>query len=558
MSRRILLTLLSLLSACGTANRAAAPRSKRVDKISTHDIVIYAASSAGVTAAVSAARRGRRVLLIARGKHVGGLSASGLGATDIGNKAAIGGLAREFYQRIRKHYAKSTAWQHERREDFRGHGHRAGEDTAWTFEPHVAELVFESMLKEAGVQVLRSERLLRSQPLALTKQRIDTITLCSGRRLRAKIFIDASYEGDLMAAAGVRYRVGREANAEFAETLNGVQTKNAKFHQFIKAVDPYIEPGNPASGLLAGVSNDGPGLEGSADARVQAYCFRICATDLAANRIPWPKPADYDPRKYEVLLRNLEAGDLRKPWNPVLMPNRKTDSNNNFAVSSDMLGANYEYPEASDARRAAIIAGHRSYQMGLYWTLAHHARVPSAIRKHFSSWGLARDEFTENGGWPYEIYVREARRMRSAYVMTEHNCRGSQQAPDSIGLAAYGMDSHNVQRYVDAQGHLRNEGDVQVHGFKPYPIAYRSVVPRARECQNLLVPVCLSATHIAFGSIRMEPVFMLLGQSVAIAADLAIERGVAVQAIEYDELRRRLLAAKQVLHWIESGDSKRH
>jgi hypothetical protein len=370
----------------------------------------------------------------------------------------------------------------------------------------------------------------------------------SGRTFAGKQFIDATYEGDLMAAAGVSYHVGREANDVYGETLNGVQPKlNVKNHRFVKGVDPFVKPGDPSSGLLPGIQMKSLPPTGSGDKLVQAYCFRLCTTDDPANRRQWPKPANYDEARYELLLRNFEAGDNREPWNPVWMPNRKTDTNNNHAVSTDYIGGNYDYPEADYATREKIIADHRSYQQGLLWTLANHPRVPVKVRTEFQRLGLAKDEFTKNDNWPTQLYVREARRMIGEYVMTEHNCRGTKVAEDSIGMGAYGMDSHNCQRYINERGHVQNEGDVQVHGFKPYPISYRAIVPKRGECENLLVPVCLSSSHIAYGSIRMEPVFMILGQSAATAAAIAIDEGVKVPDVNYDRLRKRLQADNQVL-----------
>ena len=493
-----------------------------------YDVVVYGGTSAGVVAAVKATRLGAFAVLIEPGQHLGGLSSGGLGATDIGNKAAIGGMSRDFYRRI---------------------GRKYDEDAAWRFEPHVAEQVFEELIKEAGVNVVRGERLDLKQGVRKEGTRITAIAMESGRVFHGRMFIDASYEGDLMARAGVSHTVGREANAQYGETLNGVQTRSAVHHQFVEEVDPYVVPGDPASGLLPGVAAGGPGEEGAGDHRVQAYCFRMCTTDAPENRRPWPEPADYDAGRYELLLRNFEAGDVRVPWHPVTMPNRKTDTNNNFAISTDHIGANYGYPDGDYETRARIIADHRSYQQGLMWTLANSPRVPDDVRKHFRTWGLAKDEFVENDNWPHQLYIREARRMVAAYVMTEHNCRGTQVAEDSVGLAAYTMDSHNVQRYVDEHGHARNEGDVQVHGFPPYPISYRSIVPKRDECTNLLVPICLSASHIAFGSIRMEPVFMILGESAATAGVEALRTEIDVQAIDYERLSKQLLADGQVLEW---------
>ena len=386
--------------------------------------------------------------------------------------------------------------------------------------------------------------------------KIVAITMESGRAFRGRVFLDATYEGDLMAAAGVSYAIGREANSKYAETLNGVQVKRAIHHQFLPRVDPYVVKADSKSGLLPFIDADGPGKDGDGDRRVQAYCFRMCLTDHPQNRIPFTKPEGYNALWYELLLRNFEAGERAIPWTNSSMPNRKTDTNNSTGVSTDFIGQNYRYPEASYAERARIVARHRQYQQGLMWTLANHPRVPERIRNEVARWGTCKDEFVEGNGWPGQLYIREARRMVGKYVMTQHNCQGREVAEDAVGLAAYTMDSHNVERYVDAQGQLRNEGDVQVGGFPPYPISYRSLVPKVRECDNLLVPVCLSASHIAYGSIRMEPVFMVLGQSAATAACQAIDDGLAVQSVNYPKLRQRLLDDKQVLAWTsQSGKS---
>jgi hypothetical protein len=308
-----------------------------------------------------------------------------------------------------------------------------------------------------------------------------------------------------------------------------------------------VKSGDPSSGLLEGVQVTSLPADGTGDRLLQAYCYRLCTTDVPENRRPWPRPAGYNESRYELLLRNFEAGDERVPWHPTRMPNRKTDTNNNHAFSTDYIGGNYDYPDASYEQRDTIIADHVAYQQGLMWTLANHPRVPEKVRAEFQRLGLAKDEFTDNDNWPTQLYVREARRMIGPYVMTEHNCRGREVAGDSVGLGAYGMDSHNCQRYVTTDGYVQNEGDVQVHGFKPYPIAYRSITPKAAECENLLVPVCLSCSHIAYGSIRMEPVFMILGQSAASAAVIAIDEDTAVQEVPYEQLEKRLHADGQVL-----------
>ncbi|MEN6405320.1 MAG: FAD-dependent oxidoreductase [Thermoguttaceae bacterium] len=522
-----------------------------------YDVVIYGGTSAGVAAAIQTARLGHRVVLIEPSRYIGGLTSGGLGATDIGNKKAIGGIAREFYQRIYRHYSQDDAWSQETLQQYRDRakGHWVDNEAMWGFEPRVAEIVFRKMLADAGVTPVLGQRLDRKHGVHKDGQRLVSITMQSGRTFEGRMFIDATYEGDLMAAAGVEYTVGRESNAQYGETLDGVQTRQARFHQFEIPVDPYVKPGDLKSGLLPGIHVGPPGEEGAGDHRVQAYNFRMCLTDAPDNRRPFPKPAHYDPLRYELLLRYVEAGGKTffngganfATGSP--MPNRKTDTNNSGPFSTDNIGANYAYPDGDDATREKIIADHRDYQLGLLWTLANNPRVPAAVRKSINRWGLAKDEFTDNDNWPHAIYVREARRMVSDYVMQEQNCRGRRTVEDPVGLGAYGMDSHNTQRYVDAGGHARNEGDVEVRGGPPYPISYRSIVPKASQCTNLLAPVCLSASHIAYGSIRMEPVFMVLGQSAATAAVQAIAEGCPVQKIDYASLRARLEGDGQVLTW---------
>jgi hypothetical protein len=314
-------------------------------------------------------------------------------------------------------------------------------------------------------------------------------------------------------------------------------------------VDPFVKPGDPTSGLVANIHGGSPGKDGESDKRQQAYNYRICTTNEPQILVPFPKPPGYDEKEYELLFRWYEAGFKGIPWGPRGMPNKKTDTNNSGAFSTDYLGMNNEYPEVDYATRDKIIAAHVRYTQGLLWTLANHPRVPEKVRESASKWGLAKDEFVDNGNWPYQLYVREARRMLSDYVMTEADIQGGRKPEDPVGLGSYGMDSHNTQRYVDEKGHARNEGDVQVHGSPPYGISYRSLVPKPSECTNLLVPVCMSATHMAYGSIRMEPVYMILGQACGTAAALSIDDHVDVQKLSYPKLRERLLADKALLEW---------
>ena len=507
------------------------------------DLIVYGGTSGGISAAIQAKRLGHSVILIEPTRHLGGLTTGGLGATDIGNKGAIGGMSREFYQRIKKYYQQEQVWIHSARPKDNG------EDTQWTFEPGVATKTFSGMIQEAGVPVITGERLDLKNGVRKDGARITEIVMESGARFAGAVFIDATYEGDLMAKAGVSYHVGREANSVYNETLNGVQSARATKHQFIKDVDPWIIPGDSKSGVLPGIQTDAAGPDGSGDHRLQAYNFRLTTTDVPANRVPWPKPANYNPMSFELLLRNFEAGDHRVPWNPIFMPNRKTDTNNNFAFSTDNIGMNYGYPEGDYATRERIIQEHRDYTQGLMWTLANNPRVPGKVRAEFQRLGLAADEFTDNQNWPRQLYVREVRRMISDYVMTEKNCLRQEVIEDSVGMGAYNMDSHNVRRHLTADGKVRNEGDIQVSS-KPYPISYRTIRPRAAECTNLLAPLVLSSSHIAFGSIRMEPVFMVLGQSAATAAVHAIQQKTTVQGIDYAKLKTQLLADRQVLDFI--------
>jgi hypothetical protein len=531
--------LIAILASLGLGLPGAAAAEK------TYDVVVYGGTSAAVTAAVQAKRMGRSVILVSPDKHLGGLSSGGLGWTDTGRKEVIGGLAREFYHRVWRHYQKDDAWRWQRREEYgnRGQGTAAidgDKRTMWIFEPHVAEAVFDDLVREHGVPVVRDEWLDRGRGVEKRGTRIVAITTLSGKTFRGRAFIDATYEGDLMAAAGVSYHVGRESTEVYGEKFAGVQ-KDVRHHghHFTEPVSPYVVPDDPTSGLLPRVSAEPPGENGQGDHRVQAYCFRMCLTKVPENRVPFEKPEGYDPGQYELLARVYATGwgETFRKFDPI--PNAKTDTNNHGPLSTDNIGMNYDYPEASYARRREIVAEHERYQKGLMYYIANDPKVPGEVRREMSAWGLAKDEFRDNGHWPHQIYVREARRMQGGYVMTEHDCLGRKETPEPVGMGSYSMDSHNVQRYVTPGGHVQNEGDVGV-GTRPYRVAYGSLVPKRDECTNLLVPVCVSSSHIAFGSIRMEPVFMILGQSAAAAADLAIETGVAVQAVDDERLRERL------------------
>ena len=517
------------------------------------DVAIYGGTSSGIAAAVQVARMGHSVVVVSPDKHLGGLSSGGLGWTDTGKKETIGGIAREFYHRVWMHYDRPEAWRWQSREEYgnKGQGTPAldGENrTMWIFEPHVAEAVFEELVKEYSISVHRDAWLDRKDGVTTKDGRIVSIRTLAGDTFRAKVFIDATYEGDLMAAAGVSYHVGRESAATYGESWNGVQTGVLHHgHYFKTDTSPYKVPGDPSSGLLPRVSADPPGEFGAADKRVQAYCYRMCLTDRPENRVPFEKPEGYDPAQYELLLRVFESGwrEHFSKFDPI--PNHKTDTNNHGPFSTDNIGMNYDYPEATYERRREILEEHTRYQKGLMYFMANDPRMPQDVRDVMSTWGLAKDEFTDNEHWPHQIYVREARRMVGAFVMTEHEVLGKRDVAMPVGMGSYAMDSHNVQRYVKPDGFVQNEGDIGVRPDKPYQIDYRSLTPKQTECTNLLVPVCLSSSHIAFGSIRMEPVFMILGQSAATATVIAIDGNTSVQTVSYDKLRARLLADDQRL-----------
>jgi hypothetical protein len=423
---------------------------------------------------------------------------------------------------------------------------------------------------ESNIHIVYNQRLNRKTGIKKENQVIKSIQMETGQIYLGKMFMDCSYEGDLMAASGVSYTIGRESNSQYGESLNGVQANNVSLtlhkkasmnsihHNFIDGVSPYLIKDDPRSGLLPFVSPDKPGMDGQADHKIQAYCYRMTLTNHPENRIPFKKPAGYKELEYELLFRNYEAakGDIRKmysygdplvPWINSEMPNRKTDTNNQKGFSTDFVGQNYQYPEASYEDRIKIAALHRKYQQGLMWTLAYHPRIPKEVRDAVSQWGMCKDEFAADGGWTDQLYIREARRMVSDYVMTQRNCEALTVAPDVIGLGAYQMDSHPIQRYVDVNGYVKNEGNVEAHVDAPFPISYRSIIPKKSEVSNLFIPVCLSSSHIAYGSIRMEPVFMVLGQSAAIAASIAIDKNIATQEVPYPELRAALIKNHQIL-----------
>lgn len=505
------------------------------------DLCIYGATSAGVIGAKIAREQGLRVVLLQPGNFVGGMSSGGLGWTDYGKKYVIGGASRQFYRDVGREYGM--------------------EAEEWLFEPGVARRVFESYLNRGGI-TLRLRQFLDT--VVAEAGRIREVRMLGGLRVRAAYFMDATYEGDLLAKAGVSHHIGREANGVYGETINGVQIRQT--HQFTAPVDPYVREGDPRRGTLPGVRQEDAAQAGSGDSMIQAYNFRMCMTEDPELRIPWEKPEGYNPAEYELArrwFRHPQAG-----YNALLMPEDdgdrvlphkfdfltprtaagflKTDTNNHGPLSSDFIGRNWAWPGADYATREQIFQAHVTYQKGLYWFMANDAAVPENIRRAHHRFGLAADEFPETGHWPNQLYVREARRMVSDFVLCERDTQHQRQAEDPVGMGSYQMDSHNCQRII-RDGRVLNEGDVQLKPAGPYPVSYRSIVPRRGECENLAVPVCISASHIAFGSVRMEPVFMVLAESAALAIALAMPEKAALQDVPYAKLLPRLREARQVL-----------
>ena len=562
---------------CATVGSPAAQGADGSVATTECDLVIYGSSPAAIAAAVQAKRMGKTAVVVSPETRIGGLTTGGLGQTDIGNKSAFGGIALEFYRDVAKWYAERAHWTRQSPEEYNSCVPSVDDketDSMWTFEPSAALAILEGWEKRDGLDIRRGEWLDREKGVEKKDGRVVSIKTLSGNVYRGKVFIDATYEGDLVAAAGVSYHIGREANCKYGEMVNGIQpkAKGSRHHNFSPGVSPYVVEGDRKSGLLPGIEpRNASERPGDGDGRVQAYCFRMCLTDAPENRIPFKKPEGYDERDYELLFREYAAvdknpsvkrppgclsGKNRRPCSMSPMPNRKTDSNNLTAFSTDFIGANGEWPEASYERRKEIFDAHLKYQQGLMWTLANHPRIPADVREQFSNWGTCRDEFLDGcgDGWQSQLYVREARRMVGETVMTEHHCRGREKSSRPVAMAAYAMDSHHVRRVETADGFVRNEGNVEddtsADGrsrMKPYGIDYGSIVPRRGECSNLLVPVCLSASHIAFGSIRMEPVFFALGQAAGTAAAMAAEKSIAVQDVPYGELAKRLLEDGQVI-----------
>lgn len=491
-----------------------------------YDLVVYGGTAAGFATAVSGARQGLKTALLEPRNHIGGMISGGLSGTDVGRREVIGGLSLEFYYRAGRYYQLDRHLQ----------------EIAWMPEPGVAEKLMRDMLKEAGVTLLEHHRLREKDGVKREGTRVTEIVMENGASFRAKVFADATYEGDLMAQSKVTYTYGREGISQYGESLAGVRAVTES-HQFAVDIPARDEQGK----LLPEISAEPRGEPGTADKRIQAYNFRVIATNVPENRLPWPKPDGYDPKRYELLARYLTAMTkyMGRPlnFNEVglfrIIPNGKLDLNNRGGFSTDYIGKNYGYPEGTYAERAKIWKEHEDYQKGFYYFLANDPRVPKELQDEVRSYGLAKDEFTDNGHWPNQLYVREARRMVGEFVSTQKDLQTERTKPDVIGMGSYNSDSHNLQRFVNAKGFVENEGDVQVP-VQPYQIPYRVLVPKKSEVTNLLVPVCFSASHISYSSMRMEPQYMILGHAAGIAAALSIRSGSTLQEISIPELQKKL------------------
>jgi hypothetical protein len=528
MMRPLRFFLVPFLFVAATPAFAAAPKSTPAD------LVVYGGTASGVMTAYSAAKQGLHVVLLEPTNHLGGMVTGGLSATDYAYFGIIGGYTREFYRQAAEHYGT----------------HDLLHPTDWLSEPKVGEAIFNEWLKSTNVEVHLGERLKEKGGVEMKGKQLTGLVTEDGKRWAGKVFADCSYEGDVMAQSHVSYVVGREGMDAFGESLAGVRPDTPK-HQFLFPTSVYddqhkllpeIDPGPLAAG-------------GSADKKVQAYNFRLILTNEPANRMPWTKPTGYDASRFALLARYLKdykahTGQdpvLRTVTNPVCFANHKCDFNNNGAFSTDYLGKSWAYPDASYAERKRIWDDHMLYTQSFFYFLAMDPSVPQTLRDDANKWGRAKDEFTDTDGWPRQLYIREGRRMTGVYVMHQADLQTERTKPDSIAMGSYNSDSHNVQRISMPDGTAFNEGDVQV-SVQPYEISFRAILPKPEETTNLLVPVCFSASHVAYSSVRMEPQYMMIGQAAGVAASLAIKKNVPVQMVPVDQLQTILRSDKSILH----------
>jgi hypothetical protein len=511
--------------------------------IPERDLIVYGGTAGGVITAVSASRQGLSVTLLEPGQHVGGMATGGLSRTDFGKKEVIGGYPLEFYWRVGLKYDIG----------------RYAQDVAWFYEPRVGEAVFREMLEQAHVEVLFGKRLREGSGVRKNGAQIVAVITEDGVTRPARAFADCSYEGDLMAQSGVTYTWGRESTSEYGESLAGVRDRTPK-HQFLSQISPKDEKGNLLPEIYSGLR----GKPGDADKKVQSYNFRMILSNDPANQVPFPKPPNYDAHRYELMARLLKASTERLGRAPVLqevtliapIPNHKADFNNQGPFSTDYIGASWEYPNGNYAKRAEIWQAHIDYTKGYFYFLAHDPRVPQSLQKEVNEWGLAKDEYTDTDNWPNQLYIREARRMVGVYVLKQKDLQTELTKATPIGMASYNSDSHNIERIVNSEGFVENEGDMQVP-VKPYQIPYEILLPKSNEATNLLVPVCFSASHVAYSSARMEPQYMIMGQAAGVAVALALKSGKPIQDIDKAKLVQILQEQGVVMEYrptvIQSG-----
>jgi hypothetical protein len=508
--------------------------SAATSKTPAADLLVYGGTASGVITAYSASKEGLHVVLLEPRAHLGGMVTGGLSATDLGQFQIIGGYARDFYTRAAEHYGTHTLEKHE----------------DWLSEPHVGEEIFRAMLNEAGVEVHFHEKLMEHRGVVMASRHVTSIKTMDGKVWQARVFADCSYEGDVMAQSGVTYTIGREPIAKYGEDLAGVRD-NTPAHQFTWPLSAYDDQHR----LLPEINSGPLAPPGSGDRKVQAYNFRLILTHDPANQVPYPKPPSYDPARFALLRRYLtefeknkgRAPNFHDVTNPVNIPNHKADFNNNGPVSTDYIGHSWNYPDGSYAVKQKIWNDTVEYTQAFFYFLANDPGVPPSLQKEVNEWGLSKDEFVDNGNFPNQLYIREGRRMVGAYVMRQADLQTSRTKPDSIGMGSYQSDSHNIQRVARQDGTATNEGDVQV-AVQPYEIPLRVMLPQKDQVDNLLVPVCLSASHVAYSSVRMEPQYMIIGQAAGVVASLAIQKGIAVQDISVPTLQQKLHERKAVLN----------
>ncbi len=499
------------------------------------DVVIYGGTAGGAVTAIAAAREGVRVALVEPTRHIGGMVTGGLSKTDIGKQEVIGGIAREFFERTGKYYNRSVQWD---------------------LEPGLAERVMLEMVNESGAKRCLGQRLKETGGSLRIVTTVQELVMEDGTRYRSRIFVDATYEGDLLPGAGIRYTWGRESNAEYGESLAGVRGRQRPDHHFNVRVSPYDKEGK----LLWGVYDGKKGRQDEADRKVQAYTFRMCLSDRPDNRTPYQRPENYDPGRYELLARLLAALEKDKGRSPVMrevmirsaLPNGKYDINSFGGFSTDYLMGSWDYPTANYRRRAEIWRDHQDYVAGFFWFLAHDERVPKALQEEVNRYGLCKDEFQDTGGWPYQLYVRESRRIIGEYVMSQKDIQTDIVKPDAMGMGSYQSDSHHVQRLPTADGAVENEGEMYVP-VTPYHIPYRMILPKRAESTNVLVPVSFSATHVAYSTLRMEPQYMIIGQGAGLAAAMAIKSKQAIHDVDGVALSEALGKRGAVLEWKPSA-----